>query len=211
MHIEVVQALRCPSEHPPSWLVARTDTLEARHIVSGVLGCPVCGAEYPIARGVLQLGAPIGAAPDDDLGDDAAVRAAALLGLTTPDGVVVLAGAWARQAVEVAALTEGIHVIALDAPYEAPPAGLGVSRIDAGATMPFGTGVVRGAALDTPHATAEALEQATNALSSGGRLLAPATTAVPSYLTPLARDDRWWVAERPAAAPVVSLGTARRK
>jgi uncharacterized protein YbaR (Trm112 family) len=210
MHIEVVQALRCPSEHPPSWLVARTDSMEARHIVSGMLGCPACGAEYPIARRVLQLGAPIAASPDDGLGDDAAVRAAALLGLTTPNGVVVLAGAWASQAVEVAALTEGIHVIALDAPYETPPAGLGVSRVDAGAQLPFGAGAVRGVALDSDHATAKSLEQATNVLTSGGRLIAPASTTMPSQLTPLARDDRWWVAERPAATRVVSLGTARR-
>lgn len=209
MHIEVVQALRCPSDHPPSWLVARTDTLEARQIVAGVLGCPMCGAEYPVARGVLLLGERIAASPDD-LGDDAAVRAAALLGLTTPGGVVVLAGAWATQALEVAALTEGIHVIALDAPYETPPAGLGVSRIDAGARLPFRAGAVRGVALDTAHATAESLEQATSALASGGRLIAPASVTMPSPLTPLARDERWWVAERPAAAPVVSLGTVRR-
>ena len=210
MHIEVVQALRCPSYHPPSWLVARTDAMAARHIVSGALGCPVCGAEYPIARGVVQLGAPIAASPDDDLGDDAAVRAAALLGLTTPNGVVVLAGAWARHAVEVAALTEGIHLIALDAPYETPPAGVGVSRVDAGAQLPFGAGAVRGVALDTAHATAQSLEQATNALTSGGRLIAPASATMPSKLNSLARDDRWWVAERLAATPVVSLGSARR-
>lgn len=210
MHIEVVQALRCPSDHPPSWLVARTDTMEARHIVSGALGCPVCGAEYPIARGVVQLGAPIAASPDDGLGDDAGVRAAALLGLTTPNGVVVLAGAWARHAVEVAALTEGIHVIAVDAPYETSPPGLGVSRVDAGAQLPFGAGAVRGVALDAAHTTAQSLEQATNALTSGGRLIAPGRVTMPSQLTPLARDDQWWVAERPAATPVVSLGTARR-
>ena len=113
MYLELVQALRCPADHGSSWLVARTDRMEARHIIAGVLGCPVCGEEYPIAGGVLQLGVAIGAGSSHDLGTDAAVRAAALLNLTTPSGIVLLAGAWARHAVDVAALAEGVQVIAL--------------------------------------------------------------------------------------------------
>jgi len=210
MHLELVQALRCPADHQPTWLVARTDRLEARHITAGVLGCPECGAEYPIARGVLRLGAPIRERATEEIGADPAIRAAALLGLTTPNGVVLLAGAWAHHAVEVAALTEGVHVIALDAPDEAPPGGLGVSRIDAGARVPLGAGVARGIALDSLHATAEALLQSAGALEPGGRLLAPIRTTMPAGLTVLARDDRWWVAERPPTAAVVSLTTARR-
>ena len=35
MHLEVVQALRCPRVHEESWLVARTDRMDARHIEAG--------------------------------------------------------------------------------------------------------------------------------------------------------------------------------
>jgi len=211
MHLEIVQALRCPAPHEPTWLVARTDRLDARHIAAGVLGCPICGAEYPVTRGVLRLGEPIGSAPTDEAGPDAAIRVAALLGLTTPNGLVLLAGAWARHALDVATLAEGVHVLAADAPGEAPPAGLGVSRVDAGARVPLGAGVARGIALDAPHATDDAILQAAEALVPTGRLVAPAGAALPPSLTELARDDRWWVAERPPAARVVSLTTARRR
>lgn len=210
MHLELVQALRCPADHESAWLVARTDRLEARHIIAGLLGCPVCGEEYLIAGGVLRFGAAVDDGSSGDLGPDAAVRAAALLNLTTPNGTVLLAGAWARHAVDVAALADGVQVIALDAPDEAPPAGMGVSRVDAGALLPLGAGVARGIALDAGHATARTLRQAADALGAAGRLVAPVSAPIPVPLIELARDDRWWVAERPIAMPIVPLTTARR-
>jgi uncharacterized protein YbaR (Trm112 family) len=209
MHIEMVQSLRCPAEHESSWLVARTDRLEARHIVAGVLGCPICGREYPIVEGILKLGTPI-EREGVDLGPEAAVRAAALLGLTSPGGVVLLAGAWSSVAVEVASMADGVHVLAMDAQGSAPPAGLGVSRIDAGATMPLGEGVARGIALDQAHADPNILELAARALRSRGRLLAPARADVPHVLEELARDDAWWVAERPAVEKIVPLASRSR-
>lgn len=209
MHLELVQALRCPAAHEPSWLVARTDQLEARHIIAGMLGCPVCGAEYPISAGVLHLAPPLRTEQaEDDAGGDAAIRAAALLDLTTPNGIVLLAGSWARHAVEVAALTEGIHVIALDAPGESPPAGMGVSRIDAGARIPLGAGLARGIAIDEAHATDQSLAEVSDALASGGRLIAPADTPLPDQMTALAGDARWWVAERVMRTRAVPLTMA---
>jgi uncharacterized protein YbaR (Trm112 family) len=210
MHLEVVQALRCPRAHEESWLVARTDRMEARHIEAGVLGCPVCGAAYPVAAGVAHLGrsvTPEGQAPPDH---DAALRAAALLDLTTPTGFVVLAGRWAAAAVEVAALAEGVHVLGADAAGPPPPLGVGVSSIECGEVMPLGAAVARGIAVDAAHATPEALAAAATALAAGGRLLAPAAAPLPDAVTELARDDRWWVAEKAAPVPVVTLGSARR-
>lgn len=210
MHLEVVPALQCPVPHERAWLVARTDRLEARHIVEGVLGCPLCGAEYLVRHGVVQFGPEV-REPDDDRAPipDAAVRAAALLGLTTPGGLVVLAGAWADAAVDVAALADGVHVLALNADADAP-LGLGVSSASAPAAVPLGDAVARGIALDEAHAAPEAVHAAAAALMVEGRLLAPASAAVPPPLNELARDERWWVAERPPAVPVVPLTSARR-
>lgn len=209
MHLEVVGSLRCPAGQDASWLVARTDRLEARHIVEGVLGCPVCGAEFRIEAGVARLAPPVHGEPEPI--PEAAFRVAALLDLTTPQGIVLLAGAWAAAAVEVAALVEQIHILALDAPDEAPPPGLGVSSIEAGQSVPLASGSARGIALDAAHASASAVAQATESLRSGGRLLAPAGVAVPSALVELARDDRWWVAERRAPSPIVTLAAGRRR
>ena len=209
MHIEVVQALRCPVDHEASWLVARTDRLEARHIAAGVLGCPVCGREYPVVDGVLRLAAAIETS-SEDLGPEAAVRVAALLDLTSPGGLVLLAGSWASVALELSSLTEGTHVLALDDAGETPPFGLGVSRLDAGAMVPLGEGVARGVALDRGHATEECVASAARALKSRGRLVSPSDAAVPDSLEELARDDRWWVAERPAVTRVVPIAGLRR-
>ena len=209
MHLEVVQALRCPADHAPTWLVARTDLLDARHIAEGMLGCPACGAEYPVTGGVLRLGTALPASYAAFDGD-APLRAAALLDLTTPHGLVLLAGDWARIAVDVAAMVDEIHLVALDSPADAPPPGLGVSAVEAGACIPLRASVARGIALDQAHATAGAMKEAVEALRPGGRLIAPVAVPLPSVLVELARDARWWVAERPVEAPVVSLTTSRR-
>ena len=55
MFIELVDALRCPVSHEESWLVASATQTDARHIVDGLLGCPVCQAEYPIRQGVADF------------------------------------------------------------------------------------------------------------------------------------------------------------
>jgi hypothetical protein len=209
VHLEIVQALRCPRPHEASWLVARTDRMDARHIVRGVLGCPVCGAEYSVLEGTARLGDPVAAAQAMGGAEDTALRAAALLGLTTPNGLVVLAGAWAAAAVEVAALADSVHVLAVNATGAPPPPGLGVSRLESASVIPLGVAVARGIAVDAAHASPEALDAAAEALGAGGRLLAPTGTAVPDTLAELARDDRWWVAEKAPAAPVVQLAGRR--
>jgi hypothetical protein len=123
---------------------------------------------------------------------------------------VLLAGDWARIAVDVAAMVDEIHLVALDSPADAPPPGLGVSAVEAGACIPLRASVARGIALDQAHATAGAMKEAVEALRPGGRLIAPVAVPLPSVLVELARDARWWVAERPVEAPVVSLTTSRR-
>jgi hypothetical protein len=85
-----------------------------------------------------------------------------------------------------------------------------VSSIECGEVMPLGAAVARGIAVDASHATPEALAAAATALAAGGRLLAPAAAPLPDAVTELARDDRWWVAEKAAPVPVVTLGSARR-
>lgn len=208
MHLEVVETLRCPAAHPPTWLVARVDAMDGRHIRQGTLGCPACGAEYPVQDGVARIGPPAAAGPMPD-DPDRAVRVAALLDLTTPHGIVLLAGGWAAVADAVAALGEGLHVLALDAPAgEATGHEPQVSSLEAGAVPPLGDGVTRGIALDAAHATPAALVRAVAALRAGGRLIAPADCPVPAGATELARDAHWWVAQRHVAPAVVPLGRA---
>src|ERR1700738_4322089 len=100
MFIELVDALRCPTPHEESWRVASAARMEARHIVEGTLGCPVCRAAFPIHDGVVDFrrgsaGAlPPATAPDPEQ----AMRLAALLDLSDSSGFAVLLGAWGAHA-----------------------------------------------------------------------------------------------------------------
>lgn len=201
--------------------MARADELVARHIVSGELGCPVCEARYAVREGVVDFaaGSPTRGAGDDSsmsvelsaTRGEAAVRAAALLGLTEPGGIVVLAGEWSAAAYGVLEMVEGVQLLALDyAPGLASGGALSLALI--ANVLPLAAGSVRGIALDAAHATPSLLAGAARALAPGGRLIAPASTLVPESLQELARDDDHWVA---AAAPPsnvsapVSIGLRR--
>src|SRR5512142_2008570 len=132
MHSELVDTLRCLSVHEESWLVAASDETEGRHIMRGLLGCPVCHARYPIEHGIADFsnGARVPVALDgDDQGTDesAAVKLAAMLDLTDPSGYVILTGEWALLG---AALREIVPVMVLAVnPHPDAVMGDGVSGV----------------------------------------------------------------------------------
>ena len=214
MFIEFVESLRCPVPHEESWLVAAADRMRGRTIVSGLLGCPVCGTRYAIEDGVTYLSVartvpPSAAAPPPP--DDAEpLRAAALLALVEPGGTAVLVGAWGRMRSGLRALAE-VHLLLVDPPFDVRSEE-GVSVVRTAGALPLAPASVRGVALDlaaTPNAAL--LAGAVGALRPRGRLVAPVAVRVPAGVTELARDEREWVAEReaPARPPViVPLGRA---
>ncbi|HEX8718106.1 MAG TPA: hypothetical protein VF722_14155 [Gemmatimonadaceae bacterium] len=210
MFVELVGALRCVRPHEATWLVASAYRMEQRDIVSGELGCPVCDARYSIEYGVAdfrdgQRGIPRAPAAVD-AGRDMALRAAALLDLTTPGGVIVLAGIWAAAAHAIGAITEQIHVLGLNAPSDIE-SGEGVSLMLTAGQLPLRPFTVRGVALDAAHASADYLAAAVAALNPNGRLLAPVETPRPPGVEELARDDQCWLAAR---THVITVPLARR-
>src|SRR5437773_6469336 len=113
--------LRCPEPHEEGFLVLSTGEMLGRMVRSGILGCPKCGREYPIVKGVVRFS---GGGMRDARGVDsgAATHPAsrishpvepqtlqALLDLSGPGGYVVLLGVAARRAVGLAGLMGGIH------------------------------------------------------------------------------------------------------
>src|SRR4051812_37196810 len=116
MFIELVDALRCPVPHEESWLVAAATRMEARHIVDGTLGCPVCSAEYPIRNGVVDFrrGGGVVAAPVASSAEQA-MRMAALLDLADAQGFAVLLGEWGAHAHELASIVE-TPLVVIDPP-----------------------------------------------------------------------------------------------
>ena len=205
MFVDQLDLLRCTNPHRDANLVATATRTVDRRIVEGVLGCPVCSAEYEIRSGTVWFGAADPEVPAlAGATDGEAVRLAALLSVDGGGGCYVLCGAWgtlARALVDVAP-AELLLV--------SPPLDVGdwSTLRGAGDAIPLAGGRARGVAIDRPSpALAEA---AARALIENGRLIAPAATPVPASITILARDDRHWVGrhQRPPAPP--ALVTPRR-
>lgn len=209
MFIELVDALRCPVTHEESWLVASAVRTEARHIVVGTLGCPVCSAEYPIREGVADFrggGTPANVAAAAPGSADAAMRLAALLDLSDANGFAVLIGAWGNHASELAALTE-VPLLLVDPPHGVVGApGISVLRCDG--ALPIAAGAARAMAFDGP--VPGRIVSAVRATRVRGRVVGSASMAVPTEVRELARDEALWVGERETPpSPLVSLHVRR--
>lgn len=175
MHILLTDVLACPRCGPEMGLVLLADRMEDRRVVEGRLGCPNCREMYGISGGVADLRAPgvaatmepAGESAEDD--EEAAVRLAALLGLAEAKGMVLVAGPGAALAGRMAALVDGVEVIAVS-PVPTASDAPGVSAVAAGAVLPFRDRVLMGAAL-TGSASTETLAEALRVLRPGARLV----------------------------------------
>jgi hypothetical protein len=198
--IELVDALRCPAPHAGGTLVAAVHARRGRRVWTATLGCPVCRASYPVERGVAWFGVEPGpgAAGPPPADPDETYRAAALLHLAEPGGLVLLEGAgWGALAESLFDVCAA-HYVVLNAPFE--PEGDDLSVVRAAGALPFAAGTFRAAAEDD----AALVGPATSAAAGRARVVAPAHAALPPELSVLARDERHVVAERqpPASAPL---------
>ncbi|HVE93929.1 MAG TPA: hypothetical protein VNB24_03340, partial [Acidimicrobiales bacterium] len=177
MLIELVDDLRCPRPHEETWLVAATNRTEGRSIIEGTLGCPICGAEYPIREGVVWFETPEQVhdpAPDRGVPADqeAAMRLAAFLDLSDVQGFALLAGSWGT----VAPFLQGVVPTQLVLLNPRPPiaVGHGMSVLEIATGIPLADATCRGIAMDYAHADAAHLDAAVRVLRLRGRLVAPA-------------------------------------
>lgn len=177
MDVRLSDLLTCPRCGPEHGLILLPHDVRDRRVAEGVLGCANCRGRYPIVGGVADLRAGRGAArsggPDAAAdvgrsggvgGREAAIRLAALMGLAETSGVVLVAGPAAVHAAELAALVEGVEVVAIDG-----VAGPGVTRVLVSSRIPFRTGTMRGVALTGGRAVL--LEEGARVLGAGGRLV----------------------------------------
>jgi hypothetical protein len=211
MFTELVDTLRCIEEHEESWLVAAADSTAGRHIMTGVLGCPVCHAQYDIDRGIADFAGagnlPImleqpGLEPTDEL----ALKLAAMLDLTDPDGYVILMGRWTRLAGALRSVAP-VSVLALN-PLPDVEMGEGVSGIRAFLRVPVLAGSAHAVALDSTSVSANdalLLQSAVGSVKARGRVVGPVSLPVPQGVAELLRDDEHWVGARESARPLLQL------
>ncbi len=203
MFVELIDRLRCPVEHADTWLVAAASRVEHRHLVEATLGCPECGAEFEVRDGEVWFGDRVKRMPMPT-SEDEAMRAAALLKLEER-GLYLLDGGWGSLAGALQAILDVDLLLVDPASGDAGAAGQGILR-GVGDRWPLAASSLHGIALDGASVarTADALR----VLRALGRLVAPASAALPPGARELARDERHWVAEK--VGDVVPLGRARR-
>ena len=209
MFIELIDVLRCPNVHEESWLVLASRRIDGRDVMEGVLGCPVCEAEYPIADGVVQFAraarsnAVVGPSSEDE-----AMRLAALLDLATPEGYAVIAGTLGKDAAYLRALTDVPLLLVNPPPGTEMGSGLSGMTIESDwATLPLAPSSARAVALDDT-ATPTQLLAGLRVVRPSGRVLAPIALSLPDGVTELARDARQWLVERrarPRESGMISL------
>jgi len=208
--LEVTEILRCPRAHDESFVVCVAYAMDGRQVARGVIGCPVCQAEFPITDGVARFDAPAageGAAPGQ-----AAARtdepqpglpgagpqrrsaaapltpeaAATFLALEGRGGFVLLAGGAARLARDLAALVPGVHLLCVNAPPGAERVP-DCSYFVAPDGLPVRTAVVRGVVLGADCAAEPWLAEGVRVLLHGLRLVAEDERASPTGIVELAR------------------------
>jgi uncharacterized protein YbaR (Trm112 family) len=193
MFVELIESLRCPNEHEEAVLVASAVRTEARHILEGMLGCPVCGAEFPISDGEARFGLPPALPPATPPSVETAMRVAAFLELTDARAFALLCGGWGAHADQIRRLAD-TPLVLVNPPAGAAAAigGSVAAVIRSSDVLPFAAATARGVALDRGMSPA-LIEAAVRATRAGGRVVGPNEIDLPANVAELVRDDRDWV------------------
>lgn len=184
MFIELTDHLRCPAPHAEAFLVLLPHAVDGRRVVSGHLGCPVCGWGTSWEDGTPDFGG--GAAAHGTPPFDAAA-AIAMLGLDGPGGWVATAGTAGLLADDLATLLPGVHVVAVNPPHDVRSAGA-VSVIRSG-SWPIKQHTMRGVVVGGN----EDVEMAVRSVLPGLRACGSGALPEGSGLTLLASAGDAWV------------------
>jgi hypothetical protein len=206
--IELTEFLRCPKDHEEAHAVCLPLEMEGRDVVRGVVGCPVCQAEYLIADGVVDFAdtrtggqedgpAPLSASPPvrPSAGPLTADALATILDLRGPGGFLLLAGAAARLGADLAPLVPDVHVVCANAPEGARRAP-GCSFLRAPGGLPLTTSSMRAVVLGADAAAAPWLAEGVRVLLHGLRLVVEDEHASPAGVAELARGAGLFAGEK---------------
>jgi hypothetical protein len=212
--IELTEFLRCPNDHEEAHAVCLPLEMEGRVVVRGVIGCPVCQAEYAISDGVADFSegadartggqadapAPPSASPPvrpfvSPPGPLTAAALATLLDLRGPGGFLLLLGAAARLGADLVPLVPDVHVVCLNAP-EGTAWAPGCSLLRASGRIPLTASSMRAVVLGADAAAEPWLAEGVRVLLHGLRYVAEDEHASPAGVAELARGAGLFVGEK---------------
>ena len=201
--------LRCPEAHELDVLVLSTGEMVGRMVRSGILGCPVCKREFPIAHGIVDFTGKGKGEREKGTADGVTIPHSpfpipqvdpqtlqALLDLSGPGGFVALVGDAVRHAVGLASLMGGVHLIGVNAPsgIEELPV---LSLVKARSLIPLRPMVVRGLVLGADVAVPPWLEEGHRVLLRGRRFVVEREDVVPPPgIRKLAVGQGLWAGEK---------------
>ena len=168
MFIELTDHLACPADHEEQFLVLLPGRMEERRVVTGDLGCPVCGRIVGIQEGIADFG---DAEPSVGSTNLTAEALEAFFGLSGPGGYLALVGGVGSLADELSPRIPGVRFVLVNPPAGAPDTER--SSVLRAPRLPLKTGSMRGIAVGADFAADPAwILDAARALLPGLRLVA---------------------------------------
>lgn len=189
MFIELTDHLACPADHEEQFLVLLPDLMEERRVVSGDLGCPVCGRIVRIDQGIADFGDAALSGGGTSLTAEALE---AFFGLSGPGGYLALVGGVATLAEPLSALIPGVRFVLVNPPAGTPDSERG--SVLRAPRLPLKIGTMRGIAVGADLAADPAwLLDSARALLPGLRLVAEGGQPPERTIKELARVGNIWV------------------
>jgi uncharacterized protein YbaR (Trm112 family) len=178
MHILLTDRITCPRCGPGFGLILLAHEIRDRRILEGDLGCFNCREKYPVRGGFGDFRIPPRTplpTPSSDF-DTVSVdgeeifRLGAFLGVTEGPGTLLIKGPAARFSAGLAELIGGVEVVGLEANLMGEEESEGVSRMVAGARIPFFSGSFRGILLSGETKERD-LDEAVRVVAPPGRVV----------------------------------------
>jgi hypothetical protein len=189
--IELTDHLRCPAEHAEQYLVLLPETMDGRRVLSGELGCPVCGRIVHLVAGAADFG---GGTMSEGRTALSAAAISAFLGLSGPGGYVALIGGVSSLAGELASALPDIGLVLVNPPKAAPVEVAGVLRA---ARLPIKSSSMRGIAVGADFAAdPDWVKAAARSVLPGLRVVAEGGAPPEELVEVLARSPECWVGRK---------------
>ncbi len=178
MHILLTDRITCPRCGAGFGLILLAHEVRDRRVLEGDLGCFNCREKYPVRGGFgdfrIPPRTPLPSSSADldtaSVDGEEIFRLGALLGVTEGPGTILIKGPAARFAAGLAEIIGGVEVVGLDPNLIGEEESEGVSRMVAGARIPFFSGSFRGILLSGETKEQE-LEEAARVVAPFGRVV----------------------------------------